>query len=54
LWEPTKKDLKWEKYSSVDKVKEQVNTMIKSLTNEEVLSLCGWDYILEAILSATS
>ena len=54
LWEHTKKDLKWEKYSSLDKLKEQVNTIIKSLTNEEVLSLCGWDYILEAILSATS
>jgi hypothetical protein len=41
-----KKDLKWENYSSLSKLKEQVNTMIKSLTNEEVLSLCGWDYSL--------
>ena len=54
LWEHTKKDLKWENYSSLDKLKEQVNRIIQSLTNEEVLSLCGWDYILEAILSATS
>jgi transposase len=54
LWEHTKKDLKWENYSSLDKIKEQVNRIIKFLTNEEVLSLCGWDYILEAILSATS
>jgi transposase len=45
LWEHTKKDLKWENYSSLDKLKEQVNTIIKSLPNEEVLSLCGWDYI---------
>jgi hypothetical protein len=52
LWEHTKKDLKWENYSSLDKLKEQVDRIIKSLTNEEVLSLCGWDYILEAILSA--
>jgi transposase len=50
LWEHTKKDLKWENYSSLDQLKEQVNRIIKSLTNEEVLSLCGWDYILEAIL----
>ncbi len=41
-------------YSSLDQLKEQVNIIIKSLTNEEVLSLCGWDYNLEAILSATS
>lgn len=54
LWEHTKKDLKWENYSSLDKLKEQVDIIIKSLTNEEVLSLCGWDYILEAILSVTS
>ena len=54
LWEHTKKDLKWENYSSLDKLKEQVDIIIKSLTNEEVLSLCGWDYILEAILSAGS
>ncbi len=54
LWEHTKKDLKWANYSSLDKLKEQVDIIIKSLTNEEVLSLCGWDYILEAILSAGS
>ena len=54
LWKPTKKYLKGENYSSLDKLKEQVDIIIKSLTNEEVLSLCGWDYILEAILSATS
>jgi hypothetical protein len=54
LWEHTKKDLKWENYSSLDKLREQVNRIIKSLTNEEVLSFCGWGYILEAILSATS
>jgi hypothetical protein len=33
---------------------EQIDIIIKSLTNEEVLSLCGWDYIREALLSATS
>ena len=54
LWEQTKKEFKWEKYSSLDKLKEQVNRIIKSLTNEEFLPLCGWDQILEAILSATS
>ena len=54
LWSHTKKDLKWENYSSLDKLKEQVDIIIKSLTNEEVLFLCGWDYILEAILSAGS
>jgi len=54
LWEHTKKYLKWENYSSLDKLKEQVDIIIKSLTNEEVLSLCGRDYILEAILSADS
>jgi transposase len=54
LWSHTKKDLKWENYSSLDKLKEQVDIIIQSFTNEEVLSLCGWDYILEAILSAGS
>ncbi len=42
------------KLFELGKLKEQVDIIIKSLTNEEVLSLCGWDYILEAILSATS
>jgi transposase len=54
LWSIQKKTSSGENYSSLDKLKEQVNRIIKSLTNEEVLSLCGWDYILEAILSATS
>ena len=43
LWSYVKKDLKWENYSSLDKLKEQVDIIIKSITNEEVLSLCGWD-----------
>ena len=42
LWEHTKKYLKWENYSSLNQLKEQVNRIIKSLTNEEVLSLCLW------------
>ena len=50
----TKNDLKWENYSSLDKLKEQVDIIIKSLMKEEVLSLCGWDYILEVILSGDS
>jgi hypothetical protein len=49
-----KKDLKWEHFTNLDRLKEQVDIIIKSITNEEVLSLCGWDYILEALLSATS
>jgi transposase len=53
LWEHTKKDLKWENYSILDKLKELVNTIIKSLTNEEVLSLCGWDYSLSQVSGGT-
>ncbi|PSB32491.1 hypothetical protein C7B69_07170 [filamentous cyanobacterium Phorm 46] len=49
MWKQTTKDLKRGNYSSLDQLKKQVNIIIKSLTNEEVLSLCGCDYILEAI-----
>jgi transposase len=54
LWLYVKKNLKWEKFTNLDRLKEQIDIIIKSLTNEEVLSLCGWDYIREALLSATS
>jgi transposase len=54
LWFSVKKDLKWENFTNLDRLKEQLDIIIKSLTNEEVLSLCGWDYILEALLSANS
>ena len=54
LWSYVKKDLKWENFTTLDQLKEQLDIIIKSLTNEEVLSLCGWDYIVAAILSATS
>ena len=54
LWSYVKKDLKWENFTNLDILKEQVDIIIKSITNEEVLSLCGWDYLLEALLSATS
>jgi transposase len=54
LWLYVKKDLKWENFTNLDRLKEQIDIIIKSLTNEEVLSLCGWDYIREALLSATS
>jgi len=54
LWEYVKRDLKWENYSTVDELKQKVDLILQSLTVEEVLSICGWDYILEAILSAAS
>jgi transposase len=54
LWLYVKKDLKWENFTNLERLKEQIDIIIKSLTNEEVLSLCGWDYIREALLSATS
>ena len=41
-------------FTNLERLKEQVDIIIKSLTNKEVLSLCGWYYILEALLSATS
>ncbi|WP_445242303.1 transposase [Microcoleus sp. S13_C5] len=34
MWEHPKKDLKWENYSSLDKLKKQGDIIIKSLTNE--------------------
>ncbi len=43
LWLYVKKDLKWEKFTNLEGLKEQIDIIIKSLTNEEVLSLCGWD-----------
>jgi len=49
LWEYVKRDLKWENYFSLGKLKQKVDVIIKSLIIEDVLSLCGWDYILEAI-----
>ena len=54
LWLYVKKDLKCENFTILDRLKEQIDIIIKSLTNEELLSLCGWDYIREALLSATS
>lgn len=54
LWEYVKKDLKWQNFSSLAQLKQQVDVILKSLTTEEILSVCGWDYILTAILSASS
>jgi len=54
LWEYVKQDLKWENYSSIDELKQRVDIALQTLTIEEVLSICGWDYIVQATLSATS
>jgi len=54
LWEYVKRDLKWSNYSSLDELKQNVNVILASLTIEEILSVCGWDYIRDSILSANS
>lgn len=54
LWEYVKRDLKWSHYSSLDELKQNVNVILESLTIEQILSVCSWDYIREAILSANS
>lgn len=54
LWQHIKQALSWEQCKTLDELRKKVSQVLESVTSEIVSSICGWDYITAAVLSATS
>ena len=54
LWEHIKSQLSWEHCANLDELRLLLKQVLNSLSPDAIASLCGWDYITKALLSATS
>jgi DDE superfamily endonuclease len=54
LWEHIKYKLSWESCTNLDELRHKLKQVLDSISTEAIASLCGWDYITKALLSATS
>lgn len=54
LWEHIKSQLSWEYCANLDELRHLLKQVLDSIPSEAIASLCGWDYIINALLSATS
>lgn len=54
LWEHIKYQLSWEYCTNLDELRHKLKQVLDSISGEAIASMCGWDYITNALLSATS
>lgn len=54
LWEYIKSKLAWEYCDSLTQLRTKLKQVLDSLGHEMIASICGWDYIISALFSATS
>lgn len=49
LWQDLKDKLSWSNFENLSSLKEKVTSIIEEFSPEKIISLAGWDYILEAL-----
>jgi putative transposase len=49
LWEFLKQDLKWELFNDLKQLQDKVDELIEKLTVQQVASITGYSFILEAL-----
>ncbi len=54
LWEHIKSKLAWEYCDNLAQLRTKLTKVFDSISDEIIASICGWDYITSALLSATS
>ncbi len=53
LWQYLKSKLRWDLSESLEVLKTKVSEILNALTDEEVRSIVGWDYITSAVLGSS-
>jgi putative transposase len=48
-----KYQLSWQHCTNLEQLREKLRQVLDSISPEAIASLCGWDYIIKALLSAT-
>jgi hypothetical protein len=54
LWEHIKQALSWQTCKNLDELRKSLKQVLDSISPEAIASICGWQYIVSALLSATS
>lgn len=54
FWEYLKAQLRWKNFSSLKKLRQEICVFLQEISTQAVASLIGWEYITDAVLSATS
>ena len=54
LWQHIKSQLSGEYCPSLAQLSKKLKQVLDSISSEAIASICGWDYIISALLSATS
>ncbi len=54
LWQHFKQFLRWETCTNLEQLRQKLKEVLDLISPEAIASICGWDYITTALLSATS
>ena len=54
LWQYLKQFLRWDTCSNLEQLRQRLTEVLDSIPASVIASICGWDYINTALLSATS
>lgn len=54
FWQEIKSKLRWSNFGSLDELRDEVSIILNKITKEAIASITGWQYIISAVLSATS
>jgi transposase len=54
LWQYLKQFLRWDTYTNLEQLRQKLTEVLDSIPASVIASICGWDYINTALLSATS
>ena len=49
LWKEIKKRLKWELFENLDSLRNKLSQVLSGLSEQEISSVTGWDFILNAL-----
>ena len=52
LWQEIKKKVKWELFEDLDSLRKKMSKILSALTEEEIASIAGWEFILSALTVA--
>jgi transposase len=54
LWEYLKQQLEWQSFETLEHLMVKVESLLEGLSTQLITSLCGWEFITEAVLSAST
>ncbi len=54
FWQQFKQQLRWENCQTLEELQQKVSDILHKFDQVAIASLTGWDYLIDAVLSATS